>query len=283
MPISGQHIQDVIKYETRVLNDLRKAHRARLFVNENYRDEVMPGKEVEILRGTNINTFGSDESWKVQKLEDNTRTFRIDQERRLDFEVEDLDELFSNAELFESHVEGARYAFSDDADEYIFSELVANAGTSLNETGLSGTADEAKDFARVFRKASAVLSNHNVPKSGRVAAVQPGDASILSEYMTEVVQSESTIREGVMGRFEGFTVVETNNLPTKDSDATTTILFTTPMAMTYADNLVNFKTYEKDQAFSVNLKGQYVYGSGVLYPTAILAVDVDNKYDINNL
>ncbi len=268
-------------YSSELLDQIRKTHRAGAFVNRDYEGELFPGDTVKVQRVNDISTFDPQSGWQTQTLNEDELTIKVDQRSAFNYEVRDLDELFSNADLLDSHIEQAGYELQDDADQFIFGNLKDAASGAGNVIDATGGAQDASGFAGSLRDSDTLLSENDVPRQAqRVIAVSPHYRNLLSEYLEDNLDDMQTAQTGVVGAYSGFTVVESNNLPTANEsgtggDDTVYMPFSVPMATTYADNMVQTESYRPEEGFKEAVKGLMVYGLKNLHQKAVGVIKAD--------
>lgn len=268
-------------FSSELLDRIRKQHRAGAFVNRNYEGELFPGKTVKIQRINNVTTFNPDDGWQTQTLNEDELSVTVDEKSAFNYEVDDVDELFSNADLREGHVEEASFSLMDDADEFIFDQLKSAATGASNDLDATGLASNASGFAGLVRDADTQLSENDVPRAAnRTIAVSPHYRNLLSEYLEDNLDSMESAMTGIVGSYSGFRIVESNNLPkTNESGSggndTVWMPFSVPMANTYADNMVKTERYSPEEGFAEALKGLMVYGYKNTHSKAVGVLKAD--------
>jgi hypothetical protein len=178
--------------------------------------------------------------------------------------VDDVDRVQASSE-FAPWVDSAGRALAEDAEDYLLTTMLAGA-TEANTTGVEvDTAAEAKDAIRSLRKA---MANAKVPAAGRYVVVNPDMADLLIQGLDDasVAGTDAELRNGVIGRLYGFTVVES---PLLESTGT-------PAAIGYHEAMVGFvnqiqslESLRNPTKFADIVRGLNVYGAKVIKADAV--------------
>jgi hypothetical protein len=112
------------------------------------------------------------------------------------------------------------------------------------------------------------MANAKVPASGRYVVVNPDMADLLIQGLDDasVAGTDAELRNGVIGRLYGFTVVES---PLLESAGT-------PAAMSYHESMVGFvnqiqslESLRNPTKFADIVRGLNVYGAKVIKADAV--------------
>lgn len=193
----------------------------------------------------------------------------IDQEKSFDFLVDDIDRRQAAGSM-DSYSADAAEGLAEDADLFLFATAAAGASAANKLTG-AGTApttgDDAFDILNDLSKQLSKAPN-KTPKSQRVAMINAEFAALLTganSKLTDVDRSgvPATLRDAVIGRLLGFTVIESENLPI--TAAPYALTFYQP-ALAYVSQINETEAMRANESFSDRLRGLHVYGGKVIRP-----------------
>ena len=168
------------------------------------------------------------------------------------------------------------------ADQFLAATMVAGVA-SANKIG-SDTAGKVPDTTPLntayeyMLQMGTMLSDADVPREGRWIIVPPwfSEKLALDERFTQSpALSGNILTNGVVKQAAGFTVLESNNVPTvagSGGDAGKTnykIIAGVPSAITFADSVNKVEAYRPDKRFADAVKGLHVYGMKVVRPSAL--------------
>ena len=196
---------------------------------------------------------------------DTTQSLVINQEKAFSIIQDDIDKVQSAGSL-EPVTRDAGAALAEDAEATVIAALKAN-GTSAG-TGAITTPDLAYAAVIAIRQA---LVKANVPFSNRVLAVSPEFASLLLGSASKLTSfdpvGDEPIRNGVLGRLLGFTVVEHPQL-THTSNRPAAIGLHTP-SVGYVGQIQKLESGRMETKFADYVRGLNVFGTKVLRATAV--------------
>lgn len=193
----------------------------------------------------------------------------IDQEKNIDFYVDDIDNAQANTNLLPLYTDAAGDSLATDADQFIANMLVTNA------TVLSGTVPTTGDGAfTVFLNARKALNKANVPDDGmRVAVVNAemealllGADSKLTAYDTS--GDTNGLRNATVGKLLNFRTVTSNNLP--DTDTPQAVFFH-QRAAAFVSQIDEMEGMRAQDKFADRVRGLHVYGGKVVKAAGVLA------------
>lgn len=211
----------------------------------------------------------------AEDLNDNGDVLLINQEKSFDFHVDDVDRVQA-AGSFEQWTTAAGRALGEDADAYIAAQAIAggtNATADLGgATALNADTDGTATFnaIRDLRKA---LNKAKVPMSQRFLALNAeAESNLLASdaKLTSVDTSGNPagLRDAVLGRLLGFTIVTSEQLPVTDFPQL--VAFWQP-ALAYVSQIDKVEAMRSHTKFADRIRGLQVYGAKVLsfYGTAV--------------
>lgn len=193
----------------------------------------------------------------------------IDQEKNIDFIVDDIDNAQANHDLLPLYTDAAGESLAADADKFIANMLVTNATTmpwSANPT----TGDEAFN---VFRDARKQMNKANVPDDGlRVAVVNAEMEGLLNGADSKLTSFDTSgdtegLRNATLGKLLRFRVLTSNHLPEMDSPQGVFFHLRAAAFVSQIDELEGMRAQNK---FADRVRGLHVYGGKVVKPAGVL-------------
>lgn len=207
---------------------------------------------------------------RTTKADDVTDTgvdLLIDQEKSIDFKVQDIDAVQAGGIVTVRHyTDAAGDALATDSDEFIAAMLVTN-GTAITPSALS-TGDAAWNMIVEARKR---LQKAKAPASNRVVAINAEFEALLlqaSSKLTDFSSSGDTdgLREATLGKILGFRVVSAAHLPVSDKPQ---MVAFHQKAAAYVSQIDQMERLRDNDSFSDRVRGLHVYGGKVIKATGI--------------
>lgn len=202
-----------------------------------------------------------------QALTDSTQSLAIDQKKYYAYLVDDVDKVQS-AGSFDAVQADAAAGLADTAENFVLADMLTN-GTSAGTTAVTTNA-LADAAVKAIRTA---LVKAKVPSNNRYLAVNPEAAAFLMDlggslFKANEAGSDDTLRNGVIGRYRGFTVIET---PSSSLTNTSKPCFIGYWGRAYgfAQQLLETRAQTALDAFGDQVDGLHVYGGKVLRATAV--------------
>lgn len=185
----------------------------------------------------------------------------IDQEKIVDFYVQDIDRIQSAGSLDEFTTASGQ-ALAVDSDKYIAMAAVDDAGIEVPGSTPT-TGDQAFNLLNTAQK---LLTKKNVPFVGRVAVVNAEFAALLKgadSKLTNFNTSGDTagLRDGTIGSLGGARVVESNTLP--EMDEPQFVLFH-QRAIGYVSQIEEVEALRAHDRVADRIRMLHVYGGKVL-------------------
>lgn len=259
-----------------LLFSLKKNLIANNLVNRNYQGEITnegdtvriqtPGAvQVRDYTGSNIS---------FDAITSTTQSLEIDQAKYFAFLVDDVDQAQANVNLMQAFMVEAAHSLAKQADEFIFESYAEAAEQNVISDGGFSSSNAYEQLT----EASKLLNEANVPDEGRYIVVDPVGIKALSndtafQRASDLGDMVSQMGFQMMGRAAGFNVWMSNNLITDASDVTH-YLYGHPIAITFADQILNTEAGRREAGFSDFVKGLHVYGKKVTRPTALGTIEV---------
>lgn len=215
-------------------------------------------------RGTNITVDAVTDA--------NKGTLTIDQSDYFAFKVNDLDKVQTKADLTGNFTNSAAYNMALNVEKYI-SGLMDKAATAPAKTISVTTPSDAYLAVVEARKQ---LDKQNVPTEGRWIVVSPDFYALLlqdSRFIEGTEAGHNTLLNGVVGSVSGFTVVESNNVPTvSGKPSKQSIIAGTNAATTFAQQVNKVEAMRMQDDFADMVRGLDLYGGLVVRPECLTKV-----------
>jgi hypothetical protein len=235
-------------------------------LNNAFTGEVTAGNKVHIINATTptISDYSATRSITAEALNDTEVVLDIDQEKAFSVNVDDVDRVQASSE-FAPWVDSAGRALAEDAETYVLTEMLAGASDGNPDDVEIDTADEAKAAIRAIRKE---MANNKVPAAGRFVVVNPDMADLLIQGLDDasVAGTDSELRNGVIGRLYGFTVVES---PLFSADTPAAIGYHEAM-FAFVSQIQSLESLRNPTKFADIVRGLNVYGGKVLKNEAVV-------------
>lgn len=215
-------------------------------------------------RGTNITVDAVTDA--------NKGTLTIDQSDYFAFKVNDLDKVQAKADLTGNFTNSAAYNMALNVEKYI-SGLMDKAAMAPAKTISVTTPSDAYLAVVEARKQ---LDKQNVPTEGRWIVVSPDFYALLlqdSRFIEGTEAGHNTLLNGVVGSVSGFTVVESNNVPTvSGKPSKQSIIAGTNAATTFAQQVNKVEAMRMQDDFADMVRGLDLYGGLVVRPECLTKV-----------
>lgn len=230
---------------------------------------VTAGSTVHIINATTptVSDYSATRTINPEALADTEVQLSINQEKAFSVNVDDVDRVQASSE-FGPWVASAGRALAEDAESYLINTIMAAEATSANTGSLViDGSDDALTAVRAIRK---TMSNNKVPASNRFLVVNPDFADLLIQGLDDVsvAGQADELRNGVVGRLYGFTVLESALL---DNGADV------PQALGYHGDMVAFvsqiervESLRNQSKFADIVRGLNVYGGKVVKSDAVI-------------
>lgn len=259
-----------------ILFSLKENLLASNLVNRNYEGEIAnQGDTVRITTPNAIATSVYDgNDFTFDEVTSTQQNLVINEARKFNFQVRDIDELQANVALMQTFAQEASFSLANDMDKFIFEAYAEADASNVISTG---GFDETNAWDQLTLAAQN-LSENNVPEQGRWAVVDPAGYRSLARdtaFQRASDLGDQVSREGFMGRAAGFNVWMSNNLITvAGTPNVKQYMYGHNMAITLAEQLLSVKAGEREKNFADYLKGLHVYGKKVVRPTALGTIEV---------
>jgi len=265
-------------WSARILAYLDKAHVYAACVNRDYEGEIQQqGDTVKInqIGPVTIGTYiKNTDIGSPETLTDAQQILTIDQAKYFNFAVDDVDKAQTKPKVMDAAMGRAAYGLNDNSDNYIGSlytgvdagNLVGSDGTPISLPP-STPALAYEQLVSLAQK----LDESSVPQDNRWCVVPPWFYAYLRKDQRFVgygTQDNMTVlRTGRVGDACGFSIYMSNNVP-NTTGTKYKIMAGHPMAIAYAEQIVEVEAYRPEKRFADAVKGLLLFGSKLIIPKA---------------
>jgi hypothetical protein len=146
----------------------------------------------------------------------------------------------------------AAYSLSDKADQFIAASYVNVPAANLIGSDASAIVPTATTAYEYLVDLGTKLDEANIPTDGRFCVVPSWYHGLLLKDDRFVKfggsNQEATLKNGHVGEAAGFSILKSNNVPNDGSGAKYKIIAGTPMAYSYAEQVVKVEMYRMEKA-----------------------------------
>lgn len=262
--------------------------------NRNYQGEIrQAGDRVKVTGIVDPTIFDITPNTDIpapETLTDTEAELVIDQNKGFNFQVDDLDQIqHAVGGLLLQSAQNAGLKLAETADASIAAKMLTevDAGNTLGtdvapiqvDAPFPGVAPQAGAtyVYNVLVQLGIKLDKANVPSAGRwvvLPAFMMGALALDQRFTAATADGQSTLANGFAGRAAGFDVYTTSAVPS--SGGNYKVIAGSPIATSYAEQLVQVKFYEPEKRFAQAAKGQHVYGHKTFYPKALAVATVQD-------
>lgn len=253
-------------------------------VNNDYEGEISgPGNVVHITQFGDpvITPYTPNSTLTYQALNDAGLDLNIDQAFSFSFSVDDVDRRQAAGDMQSYLEERASYKLADTADQYIAGLYTGvsqsnQVGTSASPVtpALYSSSTPADFYQKVLLPLKVQLSQANIPMAGRYVVVPPWAEGLLEQTQAFIAitdmqgEPSQVFQNGMIGRVAGFDVYVSNNA-VNYSGSNWIVQAGHPMAITYAEQIVQTEALRLQSTFADGVRGLHVFGAKLVRPDAI--------------
>jgi hypothetical protein len=289
-------------------------------VNNDYEGEISgPGNVVHITQfgDPTITAYTPNATLTYQTLSDAGLDLNIDQANSFSFSVDDVDRRQAAGDMQAYLEERASYQLANSADTFLAglytscstSNILPGPGAGAHSLAPTSTAGDnsilvapyssttpADFYQKVLLPLKVRLSQANVPMAGRYCVVPPWAEALLEQTQAFIAVTDmqgdpsKVFTNGMIGRAAGFDILVSNNaiefgtssLGTGATVGTTQWVVQAghPMAMTYAEQIVQTEALRLQTTFADGVRGLHVFGGRLVRPDCIAVAGVNRPSSI---
>lgn len=198
-------------------------------------------------------------------ITDTSVELNIDQEKSIDFYVDDIDRAQAAGSL-EDYTNAGADALVADSDKFIANRLVLD-GTEMAYSSVT-TGDGAFN---IIRDAVVKMNQSNVPNANRIGVVNAAFAGLLQGADSKLTSFEKAgdnngLRNGTIGQLLNVRLVMSNNLPEVTSPQA---VFFHPSAYAFVSQIDEIEALRAENKFADRVRALHVYGGKVVRPEGV--------------
>jgi N4-gp56 family major capsid protein len=247
-------------------------------VNHDYEGEIQQAGDTVHISGMGPVTVG-DYAGTVtyQDVNDTGTVLTIDQQKYFGVNVKDVDKAQSlnGGAAVAQIMQNAAYGLSDVADQFVAAKYTEISAGNILPAVTDFTTDKGTAYDTLV-DLGVLLDEVDVPSEGRYAVVPPWYHGILRKdpnfINAEKSGSTAPLLNGQVGEAAGFAILKSNNVPQPSAGTTYVVQVGTPMAISFANQLVENEALRHPTAFTDQLRGLHVYGGKLVYPDGLACV-----------
>lgn len=249
-------------------------------VNHDYEGQIQEaGDTVHISSVGDVEVKDYEGEVDYDDIDDAGMALVVDQSKYFAKKFGDVDKAQSlnGGAVMAQTMSNAAYRLSDVADQYVAGMYTKIAAANVLD-GTVYTLTAPDEAYQALVDLGVVMDEANVPTEGRYAVVPPWFHGVLRKDVNFINASKSgdggqALRNGEVGEAAGFSILKSNNCaaPTANENV---IMGGTPMAITFANQIIKTEALRDPKSFSDLVRGLHVYGADVVYPDGLAAVTV---------
>jgi hypothetical protein len=216
-----------------------------------------------------INNYTRDMTLNFDTLTDPIQTMSIDQQKYFAFKVDDLDKAQADIDILEGYTERAAMAIRDVVDSHLLAHYAQADAANVIGTNVAPITLTKDNVYGYLTQLSEKLDNANIPDEGRHVVIPPKVKTLLlqsPEFTRASSLGDTVVQNGYIGNVAGFGVHCTTNMPVVSS--VYNVMAFHGDFISYASQVNKVERVRPYNMFADAVKGLYLYGSKVFYPTA---------------
>ena len=256
--IWSKKIQDDLELKTKLVENCLR----------DYEGDVKHAASVKILGvgDPTIAAYDNTKDINIEDMTDRSQLLTIDQANYFAFYVDDVDQAQSVPGLMERYQEKAVHGLAVARDTYV-ANLIKGATNAT--TASAKTAEGVKE---ALDEAIVALRERNFNEAG-VIEVTPAVYNVFKNYLiTTSTNNPELIKRGVVGMYDGFEVVMSNNMAKDSTHAYCDIRG--KKAIAFAGQINEVEALRAEKRFKDIVRGLDTFGSKVIDENRIQVVKV---------
>lgn len=249
--IWSKKIQDDLELKCKLVNNCLR----------DYEGDCKYAQSVKIL-GVGEPTIGAYDNTKdinIEEMSDRGQLLTIDQANYFAFYVDDVDRAQSVPGLKEKYQEKAVHGLSVKRDSYI-ADLIAGVTTAKNVTTVASLTQSA--IKEGIDKAIIALRERNFDEEG-VIEITPSVYNVFkNELITLSTNNPEYIKRGIVGMYDGFEVMMSNNM--KNDGTYTYCDIRGKKAIAFAAQINEVEALRAEKRFKDIVRGLDTFGAKVI-------------------
>jgi len=243
-----------------------------------FRTQNMQGLKSIKIWGTidpTVKTYTNEAGVTREALLDKQVTLELTKKDYFDGYVEKIDDYQAFSDRMQDWAIGGGKQFAQTIDKYAFKVFTTTTATYTPNEIADVTALDETNIRATVRAMGTKLSNQLAPTSNRKLFVDPDVASLIASdvalFNTNV--GADALASGVVGRYLGFDVIETVNLPVSDQvGGHKKLIATVPEGNDMGIGIDEIGM--KENKFTIDVYGLVNYGAVISQPAFTVIADV---------
>lgn len=220
-----------------------------------------------------IGAYDGSQDISIEEMTDRGQTLNIDQANYFAFYVDDINKAQSVPGLPERYQAKAVHGLAVARDTYV-ANLIKGVTTAANVTTAAGRT--AENIKTAIDAAIVALRERNFDEDG-VIEITPDVYNIFkNELITLSTNNPEYIKKGIVGVYDGFDVIMSNNMA-KDTTGTTKYSYCDirgKKAIAFVGQINEVEALRAEKRFKDIVRGLDTFGSKVIDPARIQVVKV---------
>lgn len=261
------------KWAAGVFVRLRKALVFGSVANREFEGELAMGDRVNIneVSAVTVGTYTRYTDISFQEPDAATKTLYIDQASYAAVSVDRIDQVQSNANVFDALVSEAAYAIADTVDAFLAGKYT-EAGSTV--TALTVTAGNVLTNLSNF---SLALDEANVPSTDRFIIIPPWYHTMALQAATGIIGhtgvpkvfDNGMLAQGFVGNLFGMNILVSNNV--NNNGTVWNIMAVNRQALAYVGQIAETQFIQRENVFDRAIKMLLVYGGKTVRPNAMVS------------
>lgn len=220
-----------------------------------------------------IGTYNSSTDITIEEMSDRGQTLTIDQAKYFAFYVDDINQAQSVPGLKEKYQEKAVHGLAVARDTYV-ANLIKGVTTAANVTTAAGRTEA--NVKAAIDAGIVALRERNFDEEG-VIEITPDVYNIFkNQLITLSTNNPEYIKKGIVGVYDGFDVIMSNNMA-KDTSGATKYAYCDirgKKAIAFAGQINEVEALRSEKRFKDIVRGLDTFGSKVIDEARIQVVKV---------
>lgn len=244
-------------------------------VNRNYEGEISAfGDTVKIngIGAVNIGDYTRNTDMTGPDiLTDSTQSLVINRSKFFNFQIDDADKAQIKPQVMQQAMVEAAYALRNAADQYVASLYTGVQAANTIGSDATPAAPSKGTAYEYLVDLAGKLDEANVPEEGRWTVIPPWFEGLLAKddrFVHATAGGDDVVRNGVIGRAAGLTILKSNNVP-NTAGTKYKIIAGYAGAITFAEQVNQVEAYRPEKRFADAVKGLHMYGAKLVRPEGI--------------
>lgn len=270
--MSYQNFIPTVWAET-INRDIERDHVFVADTNRQYEGSVkQKGDSVRIL-GVGRPTITTQVGKKItledaEDVADQSITLNINQVARFNYKVDDIDKRQAVGGLMEALAKETSEGLADEMDKFVANMSLNKQAVVFNSSATTITKDNILET--IDNMLVRLLENDVKRNSNITLTLPPKHVMLLKQAYTHLdTDNSDMLKNGVVGRYNGITIKESNNCA-KDSSGNYMVQLKTNRAIAFVNPMTHVEPYRPEKGFSDAVKGFILYDGIIARPKELI-------------